>query len=127
MQLPIHLRVIRGSFIDFSELSPNISIFSMLPSDELRDSFPLADSPWELGRRIIRSPEANKVNSADEGVEVVEASMTTKMNEVNEENEATAQPASPGWLIVEVPHLIDETSEYFPEVNFEKGLSQNRA
>lgn len=78
--------------------------------DELRDSFALADSPWELCRKTIRSPDASE---ASEAHVTDEASMA---NKVSRENEVVNHPSSPGWFVVEVPHLVGDPPEELPEV-----------
>lgn len=71
----------------------------MASSDELQDSFALADSPWELGRKVIRLPvasEANEASMADEvcGVnEAREASEASMADEVNEANKVIELPS----------------------------------
>lgn len=93
----------------------------MSPSNELRDSLVSADSPWEIGRRMIRSPEAsetdetyvsdeaNMANEAkmDAEANLVEAKPDAKVNEANEvDNFDTIH--SMNRLIIKVTHLVDE-------------------
>lgn len=96
----------------------------MSSSNELRHSLASTDSPWELGRRLIRSPEASEVGetyTADEVHVADEAGMVAEANGTNEVDTLDIHH-SLNWLIIEVPHLVDDPLMGIPEANREKGL-----
>lgn len=91
----------------------------MASSDELRDSFASVDSPWELGLKIIMSPEASEASAVNEANKT---SVVNEANEAGEVNEAIKRPFPLGRLVVEVPNLLDEPLNDILEANIEQGL-----